>query len=193
MASKVLAIVVMAFMSACSGVGLIATDNPAVKISQAAAMANQGRSAQAQRLLKEAMAIYQQRGDNVGLGEAHRQFGFLARAGQGREGLLLVKDARSVVPKREDWELSQQHMRQALDLFSRADRPDLASNVYLLLGTGSFYLGEREQACAYLDQSLAANQQWETAHPDKKVELPSSVKNFAELIAKRKSDVGCGA
>jgi hypothetical protein len=193
MARLIFAVIAVAFIASCSGVGLVATDDPYVKVAQAKQMGEAGRAAQARRLLNEAMTTFQAKGDDLGMAEAHRQFGFLARTGGAREGVILVRDPETTPLTQEDWDLSDRHFKEAADLYARNNRTDMVANVYLNLGIGSALRGDKTQSCAYFDQSLATYRQWEAVHPGGKVELPRNIKSFADLIARAKLEAGCAA
>jgi len=66
---------VVALLTACAGVGVVATSDPLTKFNDAEHLfMKQGRPLIAERLIHEAMAIYKERGDNRGLGHAHREY-----------------------------------------------------------------------------------------------------------------------
>lgn len=58
-------------MVGCAGVGIVATSDPAVKLEDAFyLLENSNRPLPAEMLIREAMAIYEERGDPRGLGKA---------------------------------------------------------------------------------------------------------------------------
>lgn len=193
MTKSLWAFLMAALISACSGVGIPATDDPYAKLSQAEQLySGPGRAAQARRLLNEAIATFQEKGDDAGLAAANRQYGFLARLGGARDDVILIRNSNpTTVPPREDLDLSDDYFKRSADLFSRTNRPDMASNVYYNLGVNSYFRGDRAQTCAYMDKALNASRQAEAQRPGRAVDLPRSVRSFAELIGKAKAEAGC--
>jgi tetratricopeptide (TPR) repeat protein len=187
-----------ALLSACAGVGVVATDNPHAKMSQARQLADAGRAAQARRQLDEAIAIFTQKNDAPGLAEAYRQYGFLARLGMAAPDVILMRMPGPDAPTVADLDLSTQYFQKSAEILSQQALPDQLSNVYFNLGVNDgLYAkyhpapGKRESACAHFDRSLQANRDAEERQPGLKVDLPRGMRSFAELIARAKSEAGC--
>ena len=193
MTKSLWAMLITAFISACSGVGIPATDDPYAKISQAEYLySGPGRAAQARRLLNEAIATFQEKGDDAGLAAAYRQYGFLARLEGARDDVIFIrKSDPKTAPPREDLDLSDNYFKRSVDLFLRTNRPDMASNVYYNLGVNSYFRGERPESCAYMDKALEASRQAAAQQPGRAVDLPRGVRSYAEWIGKAKAEAGC--
>ena len=59
-------------MAACAGVGIVATSDPLAKLNDAEVLfSSKDRPIPAEKPIQEAMAIYQERDDPHGLGNAH--------------------------------------------------------------------------------------------------------------------------
>src|SRR5581483_10318106 len=69
------------FMTGCAAVGVISSSDPLVKLNDAEALISMRRPVPAERLIREALDIYQQRGDAHGLAAAHRQYADLLISG----------------------------------------------------------------------------------------------------------------
>jgi len=69
------------FLVGCAAMGVFATSNPDVKLSDAEYLyMNKGRPLPAERLIFEAIEIYQKQNDSQGLGHAYRAYGDLLRS-----------------------------------------------------------------------------------------------------------------
>lgn len=187
-----------AMLSACAGVGIVATDNPFTKMSQAEQLARSGRAGQARRQLDEAIAIFTQKNDAPGLAEAYRQYGFLARMGMAAPEVILVRMPLPDAPRIADLDLSALYFQKSAEILSQQGLPDRLSNVYFNLGVSdSLYAkyhpvpDKRESACAYFDRALQANRDAEARQPGLTVDLPRGVRSFADLIARAKAETGC--
>ncbi len=63
-------------LSACTGIGIVASSDPLVKLNDAEHLfMRENRPLPAERLIQEAMAIYQKRDDAHGLGNSNREYG----------------------------------------------------------------------------------------------------------------------
>lgn len=71
----------LAVLSGCAGMGIVATSDPLAKLNDSEDLfERQGRPLPAERLIREAMVIYEERDDAHGLGNANRQYGDLLRS-----------------------------------------------------------------------------------------------------------------
>ena len=62
----------------CAGVGVVASSDPAVKLRDAEVLySEEQRPLIAERLIREAIHIYEEHGDSLGLGHAYRSYGKL--------------------------------------------------------------------------------------------------------------------
>src|SRR5207253_7111162 len=65
----------------CAAIGVPATTDPARKLRDATALFDrQDRPLPAERLIREALEVYQRNGDQLGVAEAYRTYGFFFRA-----------------------------------------------------------------------------------------------------------------
>lgn len=193
-ASQCAAVLVVAGLAAaCSGVGIVASDDPYVKIRQADELwSRQGRAGRARQQLDEAIAIFEQRGDKVGLAEAYRSYAFLARNGGARPDVILIRTgAAPGMPSREDLARSDEYFARAAALAAEADRPDLLSNINFNLGVNRVAAGEPGLACPFYDRALADSREFAAQRPGAKVDLPRGVGSFTELVAQAKAEAGC--
>ena len=68
-------------LAGCAGVGVIASSDPLTKLNDAEDLyQEQDRPLIAERLIREAIVIYQERDDPHGLGNAHREYADLLRS-----------------------------------------------------------------------------------------------------------------
>lgn len=179
-------------LSGCAGVGVAETNDPYQKLSQAEYLYSEaGRASLARRLLDDAIVIFREKNDTAGLAETHRQYGFLARMGGGALDIIRIDPRSDAPPSAQDLELSDRHFARSVALFAEQNRPDMVSNLYMNLATNSYFRGDRQQTCAYLDRSLEANRRAEIEQPARPMSLPSGVRTFADLIGRMKSDAGC--
>jgi tetratricopeptide (TPR) repeat protein len=188
-----------ALLSACAGVGIVATSDPLVKLNDAEVLfSSKDRPMPAERLIQEAMAIYQERDDPHGLGNAHRAYGDLLKSPAvvswekiyRRDGFVdrsITFDSRLAK--------ASEHYAKALEYYRRAEMQELATskydaltNVYYNMAWSHLALGAQDEACADFDRTLQAyseNMRRNTnAHPYGGGTIP-------DAVARAKRQAGC--
>lgn len=154
-------------LCSCAGFGIVATDDPLRKLNDAADLAErQGRPLPAETLVRQAMAIYEERNDMHGLGHAYRQYGDLLtswavkkwEAVYRRDGF---RDKSITFDNR--LEKASEFYRKALTYYERAEQGhqqggkyDALTNLYFNMGNSHYMLDERDKACSYWDKALQA-------------------------------------
>ena len=167
-------------LSGCAGVGIVSASDPSIKLNDAAVLfSSKNRPVPAEKLIQEALSIYQERDDPHGLGNAHREYGDLLKSSAvvswepsyRRSGFLdksITFDNRLAK--------ASEHYAMALEYYRRAEQEELSAgkydaltNVYYNMAWSNLALGARDEACADFDRSLQAyNENMSrnpTAHP----------------------------
>jgi hypothetical protein len=76
-----LAAAVFSLLAGCAAMGVVATDDPAGKLRDATALfGGYARPLPAERLIREAIDIYEKQNDSLGLAEAYRTYGLFFRS-----------------------------------------------------------------------------------------------------------------
>jgi hypothetical protein len=185
--------VLAALVAACSGVGIVTTDDPYKKVSQAEELwQHQGRLMQARARLEEAIVLFEERGDKLGLGETYRQYGLLSRFDSPNQDVVRIFwDKGTPKPSVGALDVSDRYLTRALALFEETGRSDLVANTNFLLGGNQVARGTPALACPFYDRALAAFGEAEAKQPGLRVELPRGVSSFADGIARVKASAGC--
>ena len=190
------------FISSCAAVGVVATSDPHAKLNDAEELfMSQGRPLPAERLIREAMAIYQERDDPHGLGNANREYGDLLRSPAvakwekfyRRDGFQDKSiDFDNRFAKAADF------YRRALTYYERAEqqhreagRYDSLTNVYYNIATSHEKLGDRDKACIYYDKTLEAYNETIRRNPAAKPYAPAGYRSVSDLISPEKRRAGC--
>jgi len=182
--------------------GVIATSNPHTKLDDAEELfMRQGRPLPAERLIWEAIAIYQERDDPHGLGNANREYGDLLRSPavakwekvyrrDGFQDKSIDFDNRFAKAS-EFYRLALSYYRRAEQLHRDAGRFDTLTNVYFNMATSHENLGEHSEACVYYDRTLEAYKETVQRNPTAKPYAPPSFGSVPNLIASQKRRAGC--
>ena len=189
-------------MSGCAAIGVVATSDPHVKLNDAENLfIMQNRPLPAERLIREAMAIYQERDDPHGLGNANREYGDLLRSPAVAKWETVYK-REGFQDKSIDFDnrlaKASEFYRRALTYYKRAEQQhqdtekyDALTNVYFNMAISHEALGERGDACDYYDQTLEAYKKTLEQKPGAKPYAPANFGSVPKLVAAQKRRAGC--
>jgi tetratricopeptide (TPR) repeat protein len=185
----------LAGLGGCAGVDVDAPASPAGKLRYAIELFDrQDMPVPAERLIREAIDIYQEIKDQIGLAEAYRTYGFffgsrsiLKWSNHYLEHGFLDKSASL------DFNLlkSIEYFEKAGAIFAAHRRFDKLVNVNLNIGFTYARLGNRAAACRAFETSLANNRDDLRANPDAKLILPKGFESFEAYVADLKKQNGC--
>jgi hypothetical protein len=185
----------LALIAGCSAVGVVEVSDPAAKLAQAGALYDrQDRPLPAERLIREAIATYDKTGDDVGLAEGYREYGFLLRSravehwekayrANGFLDTAVTFDTRL--------QASAAYFEKAKVLLVRSGKFDKVSNVEFNEGISLAMLHRTVEACAALDSSMSAQRRAVAIDPSLKPQLPKEFTTYEELVLDAKRRVGC--
>lgn len=198
------------FLAGCAGVGIVATSDPHEKLSDAVNLySHQNRPIPAQRLIFEAIDIFQSRNDLKGLANAYLLYGdFLlsnsitdwnARSGNKNEVGYLdpsITTENRVAKSREYAAKALENFQMVVVQTQKTDKFDELSNLYFQMALASHMQlhgmpGDVKITCEFYDKSLAAHDENIRRNPTAKPYAPPSYGSFANLIAAEKKRVKC--
>lgn len=187
-ASALLACVLLA---GCAGAGVPATDDPAVKLQQARQLFSaDGRPAEAERLILEAMATYRESGDQPGLALAHREYAYFLST-PGTDAIIANPGSPQPPASPERLRRALGEMREASAIYAQLGVFDRLSNTALGEARIEHDLGDTKAACTALARSLAASDKQSALNPERKPSLPPGMNSFADLIGHFRQEYGC--
>lgn len=132
----------------CAAVGLITTTDPAQKLNDANELASHGRFPMAQKIAKEAMAIYEEKNDQAGMARTHSVLGDLNRDGNG--------------PGFPNYPLSVEHFSEAAKIYNSVGKLKWqAFNLYAVAGVQNIQKRKKESC-----QTLLKSKQIYTDAPE---------------------------
>lgn len=190
------------FVLGCAGFGIVATSDPLAKLNDAEDLfMRQARPLPAERLIFEAMEIYQEQGDQQGLGHAHREYGdlLLSPAVVKWEQFYRKNGFRDrSITYDNRFAKSAEYFTKALGYYQDAEGPlrkagrfDALTNLYFNMAWSHYRLGDRGKACSSYDRSLEAYSEIIRRNPAAKPYVPSGYGSYADLIALEKRRAGC--
>jgi tetratricopeptide (TPR) repeat protein len=180
----------------CAGVGVVGTSDPATKLNDAGDLFDrQDRPLIAERLIREAIDIYQSNKDQLGLAEAYRTYGFFFRSPsiEGkwskyyRENGFLDRSATF----NSRYANSIEYFERARTIFAANNRFDALTNVDLNMGFTYVAMGNGAAACQAFEKSLESNRENLRQNPTAKPALPKGFPSYEAFVADRKKRYGC--
>lgn len=191
------------FLTACSGIGVPAVQDPIDKLNQAEALVQeQGRPLMAEMLIQEAVDMCTASGDERCLGHARRGYAELLHSDIVAGKLAPYYQKRGFIDKTSTWatrnddarryyNMALDHYARAIDQERAAGRPDLLLNVYFNIGNVQAQLRNTAAACAAYQQALQAYDEALARKPDQKPHSGSPTKTVADLVHEQQSSLGC--
>ena len=192
---------VLPLLASCAGVGVIASSDPLTKLNDAEYLfMHEDRPLIAERLIREAMVIYQEQDDPHGLGNAHREYAdlLLSPSVTGKWQKFYRENGfqdKSVTFENRK-EKASEYYSKALEYYARAESKlreanqfDALTNVYFNMGWSAYRLDDRTKSCAFYDKALEAYNENIKRHPEAKPYSPTG--SVPELLESQKRRVGC--
>lgn len=182
-------------VSGCAAMFVPATSDPHGKLHWAAELFDkQGRPLPAERLIREAVDIFQQRNDEFGLAEAYRTYGFFFRSA-GVEKWQRFYEKNGFMDKTATYatrmDKSAEYFNKAIEGFSRLGRHDALTNVWLNLGFTHELMRKQDDACHAFERSLWSHREHARRNPGGNVVLPSGYNAYEEYVAAAKQRAHC--
>ncbi len=173
-------------LTGCAAMGVPATGNPDKKVANAYTLFDeQQRPLPAERLIREAIDIYRETGDELGLAEAYRAYGFFFRSKAVEKWNEHYKsngflEQRATYGNR--YQESIAFFEKSAVILERHEKNASLSNVYLNMGFTYEFANQPTEACKAYTQSLGYNQRHQRDHPDDTTILPEGFTSFEAYI-----------
>jgi tetratricopeptide (TPR) repeat protein len=201
-ATVVLLTSVLFSICGCAGFGVVSTSDPRAKLSDARHLYNnQGRPLIAERLIQEAIEIFQQKGDDVGLGEAYFDYAyfFLSPSIDKWEKVYREQGFRDKTATFDNrFSKADEYFAKSASSFEKArqtladqTRFDTLANADRLRGFAYQRLKNSAKACAAFDDSLASYRKYMSSADKPQLNLPSGFTTYEDFVGSLKQKAGC--
>jgi tetratricopeptide (TPR) repeat protein len=175
--------------------GVVATSDPATKLSDAYQLfTQQDRPLIAERLIREAIVIYEERNDELGLADAYRYYGMFFNsssvAGHGgyyrHNGFL---DKTASFDGRHD--KSIEYFQKAGAIYRERKQFDALTNLSLNMGLTYIEMGKFKAACQAFDESAEHYRKNVEQNPAAKPFVPKPFASYHDYMSTIRKRYGC--
>jgi len=182
-------------LAGCAAMLVPLTSDPDKKLGYAYTLFDQlQRPLPAEHLIREAIAIYQEKNDELKLAEAYRIYGGFFRSGSidtwhkhyEKRGF---EESGATYAKRYD--KSIEYFEKAATIFEKNKKYDDLTNVYLNMGLTYEYANQPEKACEQYSKSAISNQQYMRNNPGASVNLPKGFNSYEAYVVSIKERLKC--
>lgn len=177
--------VLVFLLTGCAAVGVPATSDPGEKLKWADALMDVSRPIPAERLIREAIEIYQTQGNQSGLAEAYRTYGVFFRDDVVTKWQYHYQRA-GFFDKAATYEFrykkSIEYLVLADKIYAALDDLTARSNVHLNMGFTYRIAGDNSAACKAYSESLALHRAARQRDPGLVVQLPAKYKTYEEAL-----------
>lgn len=192
----------LSLLTGCAALGVSASSDPVTKLNDADRLIwDQGRPFPAEKLIFEAMEIYQNQKDSRGIARAYRDYGALLQSGAVIKHEKIYRENgfrdKSVTFDNRDVK-SKEYFTKALESYQAAEKQlrdtekfDELANLYFNMAWTSNRLGDKQNTCAFYDKSLAANNENIRHNPTAKPRFSLGYSSPADEVAALKKRAGC--
>ena len=187
-----LRVVLISMLAGCAAVGVVKSNDPATKLADAKVLIFKlDRPLPAERLIREAIEIYQKQGDVAGLAEAYRIYGFFFKSGAVDHWAFIYRES-GFLDKTATFDTryikSVQYFNMSKAEWAKIGRHDNDSNLELHKALAYLLMKDTKRACKAYEASLAADREYA---PTGEVKLPPGFTSFADLIQHEKRRAHC--
>jgi len=186
-----LVILISISLIGCAAVGVPITFNPAKKLWYAEALFDENdRPLPAQYLIEEAIEIYKDRNDEVGLADAYRMYALFLQSPSVDKWTKNHFFDKTVAHDNR-YEKALEYWNRAINLYEKNSIYDRAANCYFKVAELYFlFLNDKRMACESSTKSLQSYLKFKKGNPVTKVNT-LGFSSFEEFIEAARKEMGC--
>jgi hypothetical protein len=182
-------------LSGCAAMFVPETKDPYEKLAWAQELVNkQDRPLPAERLIREAITIFETENNPVGIADAYTGYAeFFKYPGSPkweplyrRDGFL---DKTATFDKK--YEKTMEYYGKAKQIYLKYNRKDRLTDVSLNIGMMWHFLKKDDLACQAFSDSLENYHSYMAENPNSKAKIPLGFNNYDDCIDKYKKDSNC--
>ena len=185
----------LAALVGCAAMFGRSTGDPAVKLQWASELfSSKDDPVQAEKLIREAIDMYELKRDHLGLAEAYRQYGlfFRSNAVTKFESYYKVNGFLDEKVKFKDrYSKAIEYFNKSKDLYENYGHYDVLSNLYISLAKTYDIMNRQDEACEAFTKSVASFTRFKTANQEAQEQRALEIANYMEYVGLMKKQAGC--
>lgn len=192
----IILILTLISLAGCAAALVPYTGDPKQKIADAYWLFDeQLRALPAEKLIHEAIAIYQKNNNKVGLAEGYKAYAIFLRSDAVSTYRDRYEDNGFIdesVTFQNRFSKSMEYLRKSESIYQILGEYDDLTNTYLHMAFTSMAADDKINACKYYDKSVEANITFMSQNPDAQISL-AGYKSYKDYIKPLKDEAGCSA
>lgn len=179
----------------CAAIFGRSTDDPAIKLKWASEhYASRDEPRQAEKLIREALLIYERSDNQLGMAAAYREYGLFFRSNAVtkfekyyvKEGFL---DRSASFAGR--YSRAADYFNKAKDIFARYGENEALSNIYVSLAKTYLLLNRQQAACEAFEEGMKSYAAFKKSNPAAREYRAEELSNYEEYVGQMKKQGGC--
>ena len=173
-------------LAGCAAMGVPETSDPDKKVGHAYMLFDQQqRPLPAERLIREAITLYQEKNNALGLAEAYRAYGFFFRS-SAIEKLHKHYELNGFMENEATYanryDKSIEYFERSAAILEEHQKNDTLTNVHLNMGFTHELAKQPEKACAEYSKSIVSNQMHSKNNPNASLTLPQGFSSYEAYV-----------
>ena len=184
-----------ALVAGCASLSGRSTNDPAVMLQWASEdFSSRNEPAEAEKLILDALKVYQRSGDRLGRAEAYRQYGLFLRSPtvtKFKQYYVTEGFQDESIRFADRYEKAIEYFIKARDIFAAYKKYDKLSNVDISLAKTYAQLNRHAEACDSLAKSIENYAAYKQANPDMKEFHAEELADYDEYIGILETQLSC--
>jgi len=180
----------------CAAMGVVETSNPEIKLQDARYLFSKyDRPFPAERLIREAIEIYKEKNDQIGLANAYNMYGWFFQSPSIGGWASVNYKKHGFLDKSADfnsrYEKSIEYFEKARIIQIEKSAFDGLTNTYLGMGHTYGIMNSMTAACGAYESSLESYYRNIQVNPDAQVNVQDGYENPVDFIVTVQKQAGC--
>jgi len=185
----------IAALTGCAAMFGRSTSDPAVKLQWASELfSSKDEPVEAEKLIRDAIDMYELKRDHLGLAEAYRQYGLFFRSNAvskfedyyNTNGFLDEK-----VKFKDRYVKAIEYFNKSKELYADFGHYDVLSNLYISLAKTYVLTNRQDEACSAFTKSVESFTRFKKENQDVQEQRSLEITNYMEYVDLMKKQAGC--
>jgi len=149
---------------------------------------------EAEEMIRDVIALYEQDKNQIGLAEAYRQYGLFYRSNAVNKFAKYYKEKGfldKTVKFAGRYEKSVEYFKKSMEIYTDYGNIEIMSNLYVSLGKTYDLMDKKDKACEAFNKGLENFATFKKGNPEAKELRSEELANYESYIDVIKKQVGC--